>query len=83
MALHRILMVEDEPDIQTVARLALETVGEFTVATCDAGEQALARAPAFRPDLILLDVNDAGHGRTDHAQSVAAHTGTFHRSDRI
>lgn len=56
MELKRILMVEDEPDIQTVARLALETVGGFNVATCDSGEQALALAPAFTPDLILLDV---------------------------
>lgn len=56
MDLERILMVEDEPDIQTVARLALETVGGFTVAACDSGEQALAMAPAFGPDLILLDV---------------------------
>lgn len=56
MELKRILMVEDEPDIQTVARLALETVGGFTVAACDSGEQAVASAPAFAPDLILLDV---------------------------
>ena len=56
MELHRILMVEDDPDIQTVARLALETLGGFTVATCDRGEQALARAAEFAPDLILLDV---------------------------
>lgn len=56
MELNRILMVEDEPDIQTVARLALETVGGFTVETCDSGEQALTTAPAFAPDLILLDV---------------------------
>lgn len=56
MDLTRILMVEDEPDIQTVARLALETVGGFTVATCDSGEQALTMAPDFGPELILLDV---------------------------
>ena len=56
MELHRILMVEDDPDIQTVARLALETLGGFTVTTCDRGEQALARAAEFAPDLILLDV---------------------------
>lgn len=56
MDLTRILMVEDEPDIQTVARLALETVGGFTVATCESGEQALTMAPDFGPELILLDV---------------------------
>jgi CheY-like chemotaxis protein len=54
--LQRILYVEDEPDIQAVAKLALEAVGGFEVAVCDSGAEALARAPAFAPDLILLDV---------------------------
>ncbi|WP_404360312.1 response regulator [Methylotuvimicrobium sp. KM1] len=52
----RILYVEDEPDIQTVAKLALEMVGGFTVKTCSSGEEALAEAADFMPDLILLDV---------------------------
>jgi CheY-like chemotaxis protein len=52
----RILYVEDEPDIQTVARLALETLGGFTVAICGSGQEALERAPDFQPQLILLDV---------------------------
>lgn len=54
--LTRILYVEDEPDIQTVARLALETLGGFTVKICSSGNEALARAPVFDPQLILLDV---------------------------
>jgi CheY-like chemotaxis protein len=54
--LRRILCVEDEPDIQTVVRLALETVGGFEVVICATGQEALVRAPRFGPDLILLDV---------------------------
>jgi len=54
--LTRILYVEDEPDIQAVARLALETVGGFTVAICGSGQEALDKAPVFRAELILLDV---------------------------
>ena len=54
--LTRILHVEDEPDIQEIARMALEMVGGFTVASCDGGQDALAKASTFRPDLILLDV---------------------------
>ena len=54
--LKRILMVEDEPDIQAVARLALESVGGFEVHCCDSGNAALELAPALMPDLILLDV---------------------------
>lgn len=54
--LKRILYVEDEPDIQAVARIALEHVGGFTVEICNSGLEALARGPMFKPDLLLLDV---------------------------
>lgn len=54
--LQRILYVEDEPDIQAVAKLALEMVGGFTVKICSSGEEALRDAEAFAPDMILLDV---------------------------
>ena len=54
--LKRILYVEDEPDIQTIARIALETVGGFTVEICSSGPEALEKVDAFAPDLILLDV---------------------------
>lgn len=54
--LTRILYVEDEPDIQVVARLALETLGGFTVKICSSGSEALGCAPDFQPQLILLDV---------------------------
>jgi diguanylate cyclase (GGDEF)-like protein len=55
-ALTRILYVEDEPDIQAIARLALEAVGGFTVEVCGSGEEAIRKAVSFEPDLILLDV---------------------------
>ncbi|MEI6046629.1 MAG: response regulator [Chloroflexota bacterium] len=54
--LNRILVVEDEPDIQVIAKLALEAVGGFTVELCNSGAEALKKAPLFTPDLILLDV---------------------------
>lgn len=54
--LNTILYVEDEPDIRTVAQLALETVGGFTLRVCGSGEEAVAAGPAFKPDLLLLDV---------------------------
>ncbi|MEM1178161.1 MAG: response regulator [Acidobacteriota bacterium] len=53
--LKRILLVEDEADIQTVARLALEDIGGFEVAVCASGEEAVEEGPAFAPQLILLD----------------------------
>lgn len=55
-ALNKILYVEDEADIRTVAQLALETVGGFTLQVWDNGEEAVKGGPGFAPDLILLDV---------------------------
>ena len=46
-ALTRILYVEDEPDIQAVARLALEQVGGFTLEVCSSGSEAIAKADAL------------------------------------
>jgi CheY-like chemotaxis protein len=54
--LKRILYVDDEPDIRAVAQMSLETVGGFTVLLCASGREALEKAGAFSPDLILLDV---------------------------
>jgi CheY-like chemotaxis protein len=54
--LNKILYVEDEPDIQTVALMALETIGGFTVQACSSGQEAIEAAPAFAPDLVILDV---------------------------
>ena len=51
-----ILYVEDDPDIRTVARLALETLGGFHVEICGSGTEALSRASDFQPQLFLLDV---------------------------
>ncbi len=54
--LKRILYVEDEPDIQAVAQIALENVGGFTLQICSSGQEAIDAGPAFKPDLLLLDV---------------------------
>ena len=54
--LSRILMVEDEPDIQAVARIALEAVGGFRVEMCSSGKEALEKVVPYGPDLILMDV---------------------------
>lgn len=54
--LQRVLYVEDEADIQAVAKLALEMVGGFTVKICTSGREAMEQAAGFAPDMILLDV---------------------------
>jgi CheY-like chemotaxis protein len=54
--LERILLVEDDLDIQMVASMALEDLGGFQVEVCSSGLEALEKAPLFDPHLILLDV---------------------------
>ena len=54
--LRRILFVEDDPDIQVVATMALESLGGFTVLACGSGAEALSRFDEFAPELVLLDV---------------------------
>ncbi len=55
-ALEKILYVEDDPDIQQIAVMVLETISGFTLAACSSGNEAIDRAVAFSPDLMLLDV---------------------------
>jgi CheY-like chemotaxis protein len=54
--LSKILIVDDEDDIRTVASMALEFGGGFTVEQASNGQQALNDIPVFKPDIILLDV---------------------------
>lgn len=55
--LAKILYVEDDPDIQTVAQIALEVVGGFSLTTCSSGLEALDMVKSGnQPDLLLLDV---------------------------
>nr|WP_272889542.1 response regulator [Stutzerimonas stutzeri] len=54
--MQRILHVEDVPSIQVVTRISLEKLGGFEVLSCASGQEALARAQLFAPDMILLDV---------------------------
>ena len=56
-ALTKILYVEDDVDIQSVAKIALEVVGGFTLLCCGSGKEALTQGTTeFAPDLMLLDV---------------------------
>ncbi|GIW10935.1 MAG: response regulator [Chloroflexi bacterium] len=54
--LRNILLIEDEPDIRTVAKLALEAVGGYHVEVAASGPEGVALAQRVPPDLILLDV---------------------------
>lgn len=55
-ALDRILYVDDDVDIQAITLMVLESISGFTVEVCSSGAEALAKAVAFNPDLVVLDV---------------------------
>lgn len=57
---NRILHVDDQPDIRGIVKLALGKIGGFSVMSCSSGEEALAAAPGFAPELILIDMNMPG-----------------------
>ncbi len=50
----KVLLVDDDLDIQFVARLALKRAG-FTVSVAASGAEALESVQRDRPDVILLD----------------------------
>ncbi|NSL18909.1 response regulator [Tatlockia micdadei] len=54
--LQKIIYAEDEEDIRTVAQIALEDIGSYTVRYCLNGYEVLEAIKDFQPDLLLLDV---------------------------
>jgi len=55
-AINKILVIEDDDDIREIVSMALETIGGYTVEPCVSGDEAIEKAAAFDPDIILLDV---------------------------
>ncbi len=51
-----ILVVDDEEDVQEIAKLGLEMKTDWTVLIADSGMAALQMAQEHRPNAILLDM---------------------------
>lgn len=56
MSIHKVLVVEDDPDIQKLIRMSLKVRGVHDVVLANDGEECLAVVQDVRPDLILMDV---------------------------
>jgi len=56
MTLSKILLVEDDPDIQKVVRMSLRLRGVKDILVAEDGEECLAVVAGLNPDVILLDV---------------------------
>jgi CheY-like chemotaxis protein len=55
LALMKVLVIDDEADIRTVAEMSLSKVGGLEVALAESGEEGIALAESERPHAILLD----------------------------
>ncbi len=53
---HRIVIVEDNPEAARLLRRILQTRGEFQIDEANTGTEGLAKIKATRPDLVLLDL---------------------------
>lgn len=54
--LKRILYAEDEPDVQTVVELTIQSMSNYDIKICNNGKELLETVEDYNPDLILLDV---------------------------
>lgn len=71
----RILIVDDEPNLSELVRLALEKTQRFEVRVENRSALALSAARAFQPDMILLDVDMPGKDGGDVSREMHADAG--------
>jgi DNA-binding response OmpR family regulator len=52
----RVLMIDDEPGISEIVKIALKAIAGWEVLVATSGQEGIAKAIAELPDAILLDV---------------------------
>ncbi len=71
-ALERLLLVEDDKDIRTIATMSLEMVGGLKVRACESGPAGLAALGEFDVQLVLLDVMMPGMSGPEFLEALRA-----------
>lgn len=77
MATKKILIVDDEPDMQRVYKAALEKEG-YTILLAANAKDALVVAQEQHPDLMLVDMSMPETGGHEVQQQLRASEGTAH-----
>lgn len=54
--LKRIMHIEDDESIRMITSVTLESVGNFTVESCESGYEGVRKFEEFQPQVVLLDV---------------------------
>ena len=67
--LKKILVVDDEPQLRRVMRVALTDLG-YTIMEARTGEEAMDVLHEYDPDLILLDINMPGMGGMETCRAL-------------
>ena len=52
----RVLVAEDDPDIQVILRMVLTRMGQCEVNVIDQGDQVVGLVKSWNPGLVLLDI---------------------------
>jgi two-component system OmpR family response regulator len=74
--LKKMMLVEDDADIRTVAVMALEMVGGLEVRAASSGAEALEIAGSYAPQLIVLDVMMPGMNGPEVLEKLRANPAT-------
>lgn len=72
----KILLAEDDPSIQVIARLTLQRVGGHEVITANTGKEAFEKAKGEKFDLIILDGMMPEMDGLETCQALKAETAT-------
>jgi CheY-like chemotaxis protein len=68
----RILTIDDEPGVGILLKRVFEETGRFAVASETDAFRAVGQARAFRPDILLIDVNMPGQTGIEIAVQIRA-----------